>query len=185
MKGQDAMFAGISASRRVRSGLIVGACGLALLVGCLGTQDGGKVDSETSASHRRFPLDTLPTTQITVDGHVIRVWLALTPAEHEEGLMWVSPDEIADDQGMLFVFSDERLRSFWMKNTITPLDIAYARMNGTVVSTWQMPPETLTSFPSIEPAMFALEMKQGAFDRYGINAGDRIEVPAEVFKTRP
>lgn len=94
--------------------------------------------------------------------------------------MFVPPEELADDQGMLFVFPDEDHLGFWMLNTITPLDIAYARMNGTVVSTWQMPPHTLQSFPSLEPAMFALEMKQGAFARLGLEAGDRLEIPSSI-----
>jgi uncharacterized membrane protein (UPF0127 family) len=53
-------------------------------------------------------------------------------------------------------------------------------MNGTIVKIWQMPPQTLQTFSSIEPAMFALEMKQGAFARLGIQEGDRIDIPPEV-----
>jgi hypothetical protein len=94
--------------------------------------------------------------------------------------MFVPPEEIADDQGMLFVFSDESIRGFWMRNTITPLDIAFARMDGTIVKIWQMPPRTLQTFSSIEPAMFALEVKQGTFGRLGIKEGDRLDIPPEV-----
>ena len=99
--------------------------------------------------------------------------------------MHVPPEEIADNQGMLFVFSDEALRGFWMLNTITPLDIAYARMNGTIVKIWQMPPQTIRTFSSIEPAMFALEVKQGTFERLGIAEGAQIIIPEDVFKTSP
>ncbi len=139
-----------------------------------------------SDSARRYPLDSLPTSTITIRGHTFRVWLAREfdpqrPDVVQEGLMHVPPEEIADDQGMLFVFSDERLRGFWMLNTITPLDIAFARMDGTIVKIWQMPPLTLRTFGSIEPAMLALEVKQGTFSRLGIKEGDRIEVPADVW----
>lgn len=134
---------------------------------------------------RQFDLDTLPAATITAAGHAIRVWLALTPEQQAEGLMHVPPDEIADDQGMLFVFPDEALRYFWMRNTITPLDIAYARMDGSIVRTWRMPPLTLESFPSVEPAMFALEMKAGAFERLGLAAGVRIDIPLDVFDASP
>jgi hypothetical protein len=120
----------------------------------------------------------------------VQVWLAQEfdaqrPHVVEEGLMHVPPEEIGDAQGMLFVFSEERLRGFWMLNTITPLDIAFARWDGTVVKTWQMPPRTLRTFSSIEPAMFALEMKQGAFAHLGLQEGDRLTIPDAVFKTQP
>ena len=138
---------------------------------------------------RSYPLDSLPTSFITINGHILRVWLARDSVQArpgvertvvEEGLMFVPPEEIGDDQGMLFVFADESIRGFWMRNTIAPLDIAFARMNGTIVKIWQMPPQTLRTFSSIEPAMFALEMKQGTFARLGIKEGDRIDIPPEV-----
>ena len=126
-----------------------------------------------------------PAATISINGHEFRVWLAEETDQHLEGMMYVSEDEIADDQGMLFVFPDERLHAFWMKNTITPLDIAYARMNGTIVKTWTMTPLRLQSYPSIEPAMFALEVKAGTFEQLGIREGDRIAIPDEVFKASP
>ncbi|MCK4340913.1 MAG: DUF192 domain-containing protein [Phycisphaerae bacterium] len=151
--------------------------------------DGGEDGARASDAQRDFPLSTLPTTTVAINEHVFRVWLAqdFDPKREgvvEEGLMFVRPKEIADDQGMLFVFYGERVRGFWMRNTVTPLDIAFARMDGTIVKIWQMPPLTLQSFSSIEPAMFALEVKQGTFDRLGIKAGDRIEIPEEALYDR-
>ncbi|HMQ17227.1 MAG TPA: DUF192 domain-containing protein [Phycisphaerae bacterium] len=176
----------------------ISGAGLALLSavalpGCFGqtapnSQNGGASSSRPAQTPRQsdrsrtFDLDTLATSTIQVNGHEVRVWLARTSAEQAEGLMHVPAEEIADDQGMLFVFSDEDLRFFWMKNTITALDIAYARADGKVVKTWRMPPLTLQSFPSVEPAMFALEMKAGAFERLGLTAGARIVIPHDVFK---
>ena len=189
--------------RRVASSLAV-LCGLASMLlaggGCFGSSGGSAGNSDSSGSadaaqrtsdaRRQFPLDSLPTAQVSIKAHTFRVWLAQEFDDSrvgvvQEGLMHVPSAEIADDQGMLFVFSDERLRGFWMLNTIAPLDIAYARMNGTIVKIWQMPPMTLKTFPSIEPAMFALEVKQGTFDRLGITAGDQITIPDDVFKTQP
>jgi uncharacterized membrane protein (UPF0127 family) len=158
------------------------------------TSPAGATTRRASDARRFYPLDSLPTAWITVNGNLLRVWLAQdsTPARRgaertpvEEGLMFVPPEEIADDQGMLFVFADESIRGFWMRNTITPLDIAFARLNGTIVKTWQMPPLTLQTFSSVEPAMFALEMKQGAFDRLGIKEGQRIDIPPEVLVSSP
>lgn len=157
-----------------------------------GQRGGGEAGGGGRASDakRRYPLDSLPTATIAIGEHTFRVWLAQEFDENRpnvvtEGLMHVPPEEIADDQGMLFVFSDERLRSFWMHNTITPLDIAFARFDGTIVTTWQMPPLTLQTFPSLEPAMFALEVKRGTFQRLGIAVGDRLLIPPDVFKPQP
>jgi uncharacterized membrane protein (UPF0127 family) len=172
--------------------LLSGAALLLLVVpplGCIGSGSGNQGGTSTSGrasdARRRFPLDQLPTATITAKGQMIRVWLAATQERQTEGLMHVPAEEIADDQGMLFVFPDEDYRGFWMLNTVTPLDIAYARSDGTIVKTWQMPALTLQTFPSIEPAMFALEMKAGAFARLGIKDGDRLIIPDDVFKTEP
>lgn len=151
--------------------------------GCMGVPgDGNNGDNSDLSARRRFPLDTLPTAEIKVKDQTLRVWIADDAATQEEGLMYVSNDQIADDQGMLFVFTSERQLSFWMRNTIIPLDIAYARTDGTIVQTWTMPPLTLQSFPSIEPAIYALEMKSGSFERLGIAKGDRLVIPDTLLK---
>ena len=147
------------------------------------TSPGGS--SRASDAARRYPLDALPTATVTVGDHTLRVWLAREldaqrPGVVEEGLMHVPGDEIADDQGMLFVFANEQIRGFWMRNTITALDIAFARADGTIVKTWQMPPLTLRTFSSIEPAMFALELKAGTLARLNVREGDRLEIPLDA-----
>lgn len=165
---------------------------LLAVAGCTGSSGiGGNstptsgATTRTSDASRHYPLDSLATSTVTIDDHVFRVWLAQEfdpqrPGVTQEGLMFVPTAEIADDQGMLFVFPDEAVRGFWMRNTIAPLDIAFARMNGTIVKIWQMPPLTLNTFSSIEPAMFALEVKQGTFARLGIKEGDRMVIPGDV-----
>jgi uncharacterized protein len=168
---------------RLLLGLIVGIPVVIGGFGCIGSTGGGA--GEGSSARRRFPLSTLSTSAVTVKEQTFRVWLAQTADQREEGLMWVPENEIADDQGMLFVFPDERYLGFWMKNTITPLDIAFARFDGTIVATHTMPILTLDTFPSYEPAMFALEVKAGTFAKLGIQAGDRLAIPADVFKTQP
>ncbi len=152
---------------------------LLLLEGCVGApmSDDG---NGGSASRRQFPLDTLPTTTIKVRETNVRVWLATSDAQHAEGLMFVTEEEIADDQGMLFVFPEEAFRGFWMKNTITSLDIAFARADGTIVATHTMPPLTLNTYPSYEPAMYALEMKAGSLARLGVASGDKLEIPPQT-----
>jgi uncharacterized membrane protein (UPF0127 family) len=141
-------------------------------VGCLASNTG----------QRQVPLDSLETATIEVNGNALRVWLAKTDAQRTEGLMFVTDADIADDQGMLFIFDEEQYLSFWMRNTYISLDIAFARSDGEIVKIHQMPPLTLESFPSIEPARFALEVKAGTFARLGIQEGDRLIIPDDVLK---
>ncbi|TWT45473.1 hypothetical protein RAS1_18980 [Phycisphaerae bacterium RAS1] len=174
--------------RRICDWIAPLACALAMLSGCIASSTRSTsqpASDRASNKSREFPLDSLPTSTVTVNGHVLRVWLALDVPRQSEGLMFVPSSEIDDDQGMLFVFPDERMLGFWMLNTIAPLDIAYARFDGTIVKIWQMPPQTLQTFPSIEPAMFALELKQGTLARLGVKEGDRLTIPSDVFKTTP
>lgn len=177
--------------------LVAVTLGMAGSPGCVGTPiSTGGSPSPPSDSQRDYPLNTLRTATISIQPRnksaqsttadpTIRTWLALSGEQHQEGLMFVPIEEIADDQGMLFVFNDERLRGFWMKNTITALDIAFARMDGTIVAIHTMPPLTLQSFSSIEPAMFALEVKAGILGKLGVQEGDKLIIPDEVFKDLP
>ena len=171
--------------------LLAGGCfGSSSSSGGSGSGDSSNSGRRASDAKRKYPLDSIPTTTIKINDHAFRVWLAQEfddkrPGIVEWGLMHVPSSEIADDQGMLFVFSDERLRGFWMKNTIAPLDIAFARIDGTIVKIWQMPPLTLETFSSIEPVMYALEVKQGTFTRLGIKPGDALVLPDDVFKVHP
>jgi len=167
--------------RLIFLGLTVGIPVVINGFGCIGSP----ASDAASSTRRQYPLETLPTSTVRINDDTFRVWLALDADRREEGLMFVPANEIADDQGMLFVFPDERYLGFWMKNTITALDIAYARMDGTIVTTHTMPTLTLQTFPSYEPAMFALEVKAGTFERLGIKAGDVLDIPQDLFKTDP
>lgn len=160
--------------------------------GCSGGASTGNAAGQAAASggrasdaKREHPLDSLHTATITVNDKPVKVWLALTDSEQLEGLMHVPPEELPDDQGMLFVFSREEPRGFWMRNTITALDIAYMRSDGRVVKIHQMPPLTLQTFPSGQPAIYALEMKAGAFQKLGLKTADRIVIPPDLSKASP
>lgn len=80
------------------------------------------------------------------------------------------------NRGMLFVFENSKTRSFWMKNTYIPLDIAYIDENGIINEIYTMKPlDYSIIYNSIKPAMFALEVNAGWFKRNNISAGSKIE----------
>lgn len=134
-------------------------------------------------SLERNDLSKLRTVEITITGKAaFTAFVAETTEQSLLGLMNVSADELPDDRGMIFLNDSDRFLSFWMRNTIIPLDIAYIRSDGTIVKTYTMEPLNEMGYPSIEPARFALEVNAGQFALHGIREGDHVELPAEFFK---
>jgi len=125
--------------------------------------------SETGDDHAE-PGDLVT---IRAGGIEVRVEIADEPAEHSRGLMF--RETLDENEGMLFIYPEERTLAFWMKNTLVPLDIAYADREGRIVDIQQMEPQTIENHPSAAPAQYALEMNQGWFAANGVRVGDRIE----------
>jgi len=116
--------------------------------------------------------------QLAIGPSTVIAEIARTPQERELGLMFRK--KLEDGQGMLFVFElDERL-SFWMKNTLVPLSIAYIAQDGIIREILDMKPQSLASVPSQYYVRYALEVPQGWFSRAGVRVGDRIEIPDSV-----
>lgn len=99
----------------------------------------------------------------------VRAEVARTPELRERGLMY--RESLDPGRGMLFVFPDVQTRSFWMKNTFIPLDIAYLDANLRIVDIQAMEPMDENTYPSARPAMFALEVPMGWFAEAGVGVG--------------
>lgn len=116
--------------------------------------------------------------KIQVGRHSIVVEVADEPSELSHGLMFRKTLE--PDQGMLFVFPDEAVRGFWMKNTFIPLSIAFFNRSGKLIDIQDMAPvvseiqEKVPLYQSKGPAQFALEMPQGWFRKKGVKPGQRL-----------
>lgn len=135
---------------------------------------GTAMDQETTDSPRFGPGGQLiRVVDVSVGGVPISVEIADTPALRETGLM--HRDSLPANHGMLFVYADEQMRSFWMRNTKIPLDIAFIDRNGSIVNIEQMEAQTDENTISTAPAMYALEMSLGWFEANGVGIGDRLE----------
>ncbi len=104
--------------------------------------------------------------------HNIRAELALTPEQRQMGLMYRK--DLGTHEGMLFVFDDAMPQCFWMKNTPSPLTIAFIADDGSIVNLADMKPFDESSHCSAKPVRFVLEMNQGWFTKRGIKAGSKI-----------
>lgn len=111
---------------------------------------------------------------VIFDGDTVQAEVARSPEERERGLMYRT--ELPEGRGMLFIFPDSRIRSFWMSNTVIPLDIAYLDENLQIVDIQTMEPESLDPHESARPAMFALEVPAGWFREEGIASGARASI---------
>jgi uncharacterized membrane protein (UPF0127 family) len=154
-----------------------------MLVGC-GESAGSGTSSPTSQGSRAAttenPGDTTRVLTIDTSGGEkveVRVEIADDASEQARGLMYRTA--LAEDRGMLFVYPDEEVRSFWMRNTLIPLSIAFIDSEGSIVDIQDMkaldddPPH----YVSAEPAQYALEVNKGFFEERGVKVGDRLELP--------
>ena len=78
---------------------------------------------------------------------------------------------------MLFALAGEALRSFFMRDTFVPLDLAYATADGTIVAVLSLVPLDLTPVTSSQPVQFALEVPAGTLAAEGIGLGDVLVIP--------
>jgi uncharacterized membrane protein (UPF0127 family) len=103
-----------------------------------------------------------------------RVELARTSAEHERGLMF--RDHLADDAGMLFLFARPATQTFWMKNTLIPLDMIFIGADHRVVGVVEKAePQTETPRFVRGASQFVLEIGGGLAAERGLGAGDLVE----------
>lgn len=120
------------------------------------------------------PQSGLATATLRSGAVDIVVELALSPSEQETGLM--GRKELADGRGMLFIYDDDRMLSFWMKNTLIPLSIAYLGSDGTIKEIRDMEPGSLAPVESGRYVRYALEAPLGWFGRVGLDIGDRFDM---------
>jgi len=145
--------------------ILITCLALALLAVVLGTSCGGGGGDD-------FPRVVLrPEGRPEVS---VRVELARTAQEHATGLMF--RESLDADAGMLFLYDDEGIRVFWMRNTLIPLDMIFIasdlRVAGVVENA---EPQTDTRRQVSEPSRYVLEVNGGFAAAHGITAGTLVE----------
>lgn len=99
---------------------------------------------------------------------------ASTPAQQAQGMMFRK--SLADDAGMIFPFSPPRPASFWMKNTLIPLDIIFIGADGRIESIAENTvPYSFESVKSAGPVIAVLELRGGLTAELGIKPGDLVQ----------
>lgn len=159
---------------------LVAPLALTLLLSAAACAAGGGVPGGTasgSASSGGTTAGAPATLVLDIDGKVkVEAELALTEAERERGLMF--REGLARGKGMLFVFPSEQRLSFWMKNTLVPLSVAYVSSDGVIREIHDMKPGSLDPVPSEFSCLYALEVPALWFVEVGVAPGAKIGLEA-------
>ncbi len=139
-------------------------------------------ESEQSSPMPENAIESLPTITLNINGVEVKAEVAVSFAAQSRGLMF--RESMPENHGMLFVYSQPKYMSFWMKNTTIPLSIAFIREDGVIGNIEKMQPQQGNITPtkhyqSKYKSLYALEMNQGWFEQNGVKAGDKIKIPTE------
>jgi len=143
-------------------------------------------DQHLDSINRTYHLQDLQRIHLAINGHKIEAWVMDDEGKRQEGMMWLTANDVGDDDGMVFVFPGVQQPSngFWMKNTILALDITFISKDKKVINTQIGHPYDQTNLQSNAPYEYVLEMKEGATGRLGIKPGTLIPIPDSI-KGRP
>lgn len=127
------------------------------------------------------------TVSVKIKELTVQAAVADDDEERMKGLMFVTAEEMAPlpdgkERGMLFVFPRDERNGFWMRNTIIDLDIAFIRVDGTIVQTFTMAALDERSYTPQSMYRYTLEVRAGVFQRFSIRAGDQVDIPESVLK---
>ena len=151
---------------------------LVLAVGACSPGSGGAAPVSTEASPALHPVSGLEVTTLRIRHgsavHRFRVELALTGAQQARGLMFRTV--MGADEGMLFPMNPPRPASFWMRNTVLPLDIVFVGTDGRIlnIAANAVPYDESRLF-SLGPVSAVLELNGGRAAQLGIGPGDPVE----------
>lgn len=141
------------------------AVALALAAGCSNAQTAKPL---ASAEQATIPVEIRTGSAV----HVFHVEVARSEAQQQRGLMHRT--SLPADGGMLFPFTYPRRATFWMKNTLIPLDIIFIRTDGTIARIANATPLSLDLVDAGEAVGAVLEIRGGGAAAAGIKAGDRV-----------
>jgi len=115
---------------------------------------------------------------ICFEGSCVDVELAITPEEMTIGLM--NRTGLPENMGMLFIFEEEGVHKFWMKNTLIPLDMIWLDKDGKIIHIEKnVQPCYVPSCPALGPEIssrYQLEVNGGYTERHKINVGDMARI---------
>lgn len=174
---------------------------VSVIGGCASSGEGSQGnEAERSAVDAGLPALAFRTS----GGEVVQLAVEVADDAQEMGCGLMHRTELAEDRGMLFVYTEDSTGGFWMRNTLIPLSIAYTAADGRIVDILDMAPvpapgntpyrlpdgrivpvgdgqpvpagAAWVTYPPRAPYRYAIEANQGWFADHGIAVGDRVDV---------
>ena len=162
-----------------------------LIVATLGLGAGGFLvldGTQPPLSKATVSPNGLPLERVQIAGRTFELEVAATEGDRQRGLSRRAT--IPDGTGMLFVFPDSRILSFWMIDCLLDIDVAYLDRAGKVVGVHTMKAEApqaagesrdaykarLKHYPSEDDAMYAIELPAGTFEKLGVRSGSTVKL---------
>lgn len=125
----------------------------------------------------KYKLEKKELTITRSDGTTITIRAELAKTEKQRNFGYMERTHIPKGTGMLFIFDQDQILRFWMKNTPSALSIAFIDSRGTIRELFDMTPYSLANVSSTVSVRYALEVPQGWFFENGIAPGARISLP--------
>ncbi len=132
---------------------------------------------------------------VDIGGEQFKLELMLDKTTRTNGMMHRS--SFPENEGLLFVFPDSTIRSFWMKNCLIDIDLIYLDSRGTITTLYKMPIELpqglqetdwvyegrLPHYYSTGPSRFAIELEAGSIERLHLKVNQRIPLDLPYLKS--
>ncbi len=115
---------------------------------------------------------------ISLEKYLLQIEIVSDPQDRKTGLM--NRESLPDDSGMIFVWDRNKVQCMWMKNTSIPLSVAYIEDTGEIIDIYDMVPLSRKSVCSRKPALYALEVNQGWFEKNELYVGDFINISSVI-----
>lgn len=131
--------------------------------------------SEPEVKYYTFTKDGVLIFSDSLGTEKIKIDIEIADTEYKRQLGLMNRKSMEENQGMLFIFNEERLQSFWMLNTLISLDILFVNKEKRIVTIHKnTTPLSQQSYPSSEPAIYVVEVIGGFCNKYNILPGDKI-----------
>jgi len=156
------------------------------------TDEAAAVDTTVATEATSSAPDTISAPRVSPEGFAttqaivtkpdgttceICVWLAETAGQRGRGLMFVT--DVAPAEGMAIRYPDPHTGTFWMKNTVLPLSIAFYAADGSFMDSFDMEPcttDTCPDYPTPIDFLVAVEVPMGELERLGLVAGSHLRL---------
>ena len=171
----------------VFSAMIFGGCKKPSASGA--TTNAGTTDTANAAGASAPAANPIPT-KAQQKLETIKLWIgseemitemAVTPLQEQTGMMFRT--NMAENEGMIFVFPQPQRAAFWMMNTILPLSAAYIDPDGQILEIHDLQPhDTNSVIAATDNIQYVLETPQGWFKRHNIREGTVIATEKGTLK---